>query len=98
MAKKKKIDVKPLEMVEIEITIKGDSDLILNKMTDSSIQDIVDTQTGKTNKKSKEAINQWQMLMESVHWMDGKETDFTEEGWNNALKNNRIGYDAKSRF
>ena len=94
MAKKKKIDVKPLEMVEIEITIKGDSDLILNKMTDSSIQDIVDTQTGKTNKKSKEAINQWQMLMESVHWMDGKETDFTEEGWNNALKNNRIGYDA----
>ncbi len=91
---KKKITVKPLDVTEIRVTIEGDSDLILNKMTDSSIQEIVDSQTGKTNKKSKEAINQWQRLMESVHWMDGKETDFTEEGWKNALKNNRIGYDA----
>lgn len=95
MAEKKvKIEVKPLKTETIEVTIVGDSDLILNKMTDSSIEEIKDSQTGKTAKKSKEAINMYQRLVESLHWMDGKETEFTEEGWKNALKNNRVGYDA----
>lgn len=92
--KTKKIEVKPLKTETIIVTIEGDSDLILNKMTDSSIKEIADSQTGKTGKKAKEAINQWQRLVEGIHWMDGKEEDFTEEGWKNALEHNRIGYDA----
>jgi hypothetical protein len=90
----KTISIKPLNVKTVEIVIEGDSDLILNKMTDSSITEIVEKQTGKTGKKAKEAINQWQRLLEGIHWMDGKETDFTEDGWKNALSNNRIGYDA----
>ena len=92
--KKKKIEVKPLKLETIMVTIEGDSDLILNKMTDSSSNEIKESQTGKTGKKAKEAINMYQRLVESIHWMDGKEEDFTEEGWMNALKNNRVGYDA----
>lgn len=96
MATKKEgtIAVKPLKVETIMVTIEGDSDLILNKMTDSSIAEIRDSQTKTTGKKAKEAINQWQRLIEGIHWMDGKEDDFTEEGWNYALKNNRVGYDA----
>lgn len=94
MATTKKVTVKPINVSTVEITIEGDSDLILNKMTDSSKQEIIDSQTGKTTKKAKEAINMYQRLVEGVHWMDGKEEDFTEEGWKNALKNNRVGYDA----
>lgn len=90
----KKIEVKPLKTQTIWVTIEGDSDLILNKMTDSSVAEIRESQTGKTNKKSKEAINQWQRLIEGLHWMDRKEDDFTEEGWKNALEHNRVGYDA----
>ena len=90
----KKIEVKPLKTQTIWVTIEGDSDLILNKMTDSSVAEIKDSQTGKTNKKAKEAINQWQRLIEGLHWMDGKENDFTEEGWKHALEHNRVGYDA----
>ena len=96
MATKKEgtIAVKPLKVETIMVTIEGDSDLILNKMTDSSVAEIRDSQTKITSKKAKEAINQWQRLIEGIHWMDGKEDDFTEEGWNYALKNNRVGYDA----
>lgn len=90
----KKITVKPIKVETILVKIEGDSDLILNKMTDSSVKEIVESQTGKTGKKSKEAINQWQRLIEGIHWMDGKEVDFTEDGWRNALSNNRVGYDA----
>lgn len=94
MSDKKSLSVKPLNIKTVEITIEGDSDLILNKMTDSSITEIVEKQTGKTAKKAKEAINQWQRLIEGLHWMDGKEEDFTEEGWKKALEKNRVGYDA----
>jgi hypothetical protein len=91
---KKSLEVKPLKTQTIMVTIEGDSDLILNKMSDSSVEEIKDSQTGKTGKKAKEAINMYQRLVEGIHWMDGKEKDFTEEGWHNALKNNRVGYDA----
>jgi hypothetical protein len=94
MSNKKTISVKPLNVKTVEVIIKGDSDLILNKMTDSSITEIVEKQTGKTGKKTKEAINQWQRLIEGIHWMDGKEDDFTEDGWKKALEKNRVGYDA----
>jgi hypothetical protein len=91
---KKSVSIKPLNIKTVEVLIVGDSDLILNKMTDSSITEIVEKQTGKTAKKAKEAINQWQRLIEGIHWMDGKEENFTQEGWDNALRNNRVGYDA----
>ena len=94
MSDKKTISVKPLNVSTVEVIIEGDSDLILNKMTDSSVTEIVEKQTGKTGKKAKEAINQWQRLIEGIHWMDGKEEDFTEDGWKKALEKNRVGYDA----
>ena len=62
-------------------------------MTDEAIEDIKSTQT-KTAKGTKEPINMWQRLVGGLHWMDGKENTYTEEGYYNALKNNRVGYDA----
>lgn len=93
----KTIEVQPINVETVEITIKGDSDLILNKMTDTAAQEIIKDQTGendKSVKKKKDPINKWQRLVEGIHWMDGPETDFTEEGWKNALEHNRVGYDA----
>ena len=54
----KTIAVKPLKTETIWVTSEGDSDLILNKMTDSSVKEIIESQTGATGKKAKEAINQ----------------------------------------
>lgn len=128
--KTKSVQLPDFKKEAILVTIEGDADLILCKMTDSAQEEIKDSQTksGKAT-KAKEAINMFQRLIESVHWMDTisipeNETDFTytdfsgeeqtvdiascfdkdekgrikyaytEAGWNYALQNNRIGYDA----
>ena len=91
--KQEKVTIKPFKKEAILVTIKGDCDLILNKMTDEAIEDIKSTQT-KSAKGTKEPINMWQRLVGGLHWMDGKENTYTEEGYYNALKNNRVGYDA----
>ena len=90
---KEKVRIKPFKKESMLVTIKGDCDLILNKMTDEAIEDIKSTQT-KTAKGTKEPINMWQRLVGGLHWMDGKETDYTEEGYYHALEFNRVGYDA----
>lgn len=83
--KKEVVKIKPFKKEAILVTIKGDCDLILNKMTDEAIEDIKSTQT-KTAKGTKEPINMWQRLVGGLHWMDGKENTYTEEGYYNALK------------
>lgn len=88
-----KVQIKPFKKEAMRVTIKGDCDLILNKMTDEAIEDIKSTQT-KTAKGTKEPINMWQRLVGGLHWMDGKEKEYTEDGYYDALKNNRVGYDA----
>lgn len=73
------------------ITIKGDSDLILNKMRDSTSQELADKQEGKAQ-GTKKPVNMYEHLLGSIHWLKGEETNYTEEGWKNALKNNTPGY------
>lgn len=89
----KAVVIKPFKVEALNITIEGDCDLILNKMTDEAIEDIKSSQT-KAAKGTKEPINMWQRLVGGLHWMDGKERTYTEEGYYNALQNNRVGYDA----
>lgn len=73
------------------ITIAGDSDLILNKMRDSTTQELADKQEGKVQ-GTKKAVNMYEHLVGSIHWLKGEETNYTEEGWKNALQNNVPGY------
>ncbi len=73
------------------ITIVGDSDLILNKMRDSTTQELADKQEGKVQ-GTKKPVNMYEHLVGSIHWLNGEETDYTEEGWKNALANNVPGY------
>lgn len=130
MANTTSVTIPEFKKEEIIVTIAGDCDLILCKMTDSAQTEIKDSQTktGKSASKAKEAINMFQRLIESVHWMDPVDASvtgefeyvnlagekekvdvstcfdvdekgktiysYTEQGWNYALQNNRIGYDA----
>jgi hypothetical protein len=73
------------------ITIVGDSDLILNKMRDSTSQELADKQEGKVQ-GTRKPVNMYEHLIGSIHWLKGEETDYTEEGWKNALQNNVPGY------
>ena len=89
MARTKKTDIieisniKPQTMI---IKIEGDTDLVLNKMNDVTTRQLVDSRKNKAKKV--ETPNVWEEIITSLHWRDGKPSDFSEEGLYDALTNN----------
>lgn len=87
MARKEEtIELKPLNPKTVDVTIVGDGDLILNKMNDVTVRNL--TNQRKNKAKDIEPSNIWEEIITSMHWFDGKPTDFSEEGLHEALKNN----------
>ena len=80
------IEIKPLGNRFMEVTIVGDSDLILNKMNDVNTKQLIDKRKDKA--KDMEKSNVWENIITSMHWYNGKPTDFSEAGLEDALKNN----------
>lgn len=60
---KKKIVIKEFPKEILDITIQGNSDVILNKMTDEAIEDIKDSQTKAAKGAKKAPLNMWQRLI-----------------------------------
>lgn len=71
---------------EMAITISGDGTLILNKMNDVTTRNLLDEQSNKA--KDTAAPNPWEAIITSMHWRDGKPTDFSEAGLREALMHN----------
>lgn len=86
MAKERPIELKPVSIGIVEITIVGDGDLILNKMNDPTTRALTDQRKDKAKKIEK--TNEWEEIITSIHWRDGKPSDMTEEGLKEALINN----------
>ncbi len=83
---KQTIELKPIDVKFMDVTIVGDSDLVLNKMNDVVTRDLIDKRKDKA--KSTEKSNYWEGVITSMHWYNGKPTDFSEEGLAKALKEN----------
>lgn len=86
MRKTETIELKPLSKREIEVTIVGDSDLVLNKMNDVTSRGLIDKRKDKA--KDTEKPNVWEEIITSIHWRDGKPHDFSENGLMKALREN----------
>jgi len=86
MRKTETIELKPLSKREIEVTIIGDSDLVLNKMNDVTSRGLIDKRKNKA--KDTENPNMWEEIITSLHWRDGKPDDFSENGLLKALREN----------
>lgn len=86
MSKVKEIKLIPIEPEIRTIHIVGDSDLVLNKMDDVTVRN----QKNKLSDKapSLEKPNEWEKIITSIHWRDGKPKEFSEESMYEALKNN----------
>lgn len=87
----KKTEVKMIEVPEIcpqvaTVTIVGDSDLVLNKMNDVTVRELTGIRTGRA--KSTEKPNVWEEIITSIHWRDGKPSEFSEESLEKTLKEN----------
>lgn len=89
MSKQEVIELKPIEIATAKVSIEGTSDLVLNKMADPMAKAL--TEERKDKAKSISKPDPWEIIMTSLHWIDGKPTDFSEEGMKEALKNNRVG-------
>lgn len=86
MGKTQTIELKPLNNKMMEVYIIGDSDLILNKMNDPTARDLTDKRKDKAKDTAKP--NYWEQVITSMHWYNGKPTDFSEEGLRKALEEN----------
>lgn len=87
MAKKEQvIEIKNINVQTAKITIVGDGDLVLNKMSDPTVRSLTDKRKGKA--KDIEEVNVWESIMTALHWYNGKPTDFSEEGMQKALQEN----------
>jgi hypothetical protein len=80
------IEMKPINVKTVTITIAGDGDLVLNKMNDVTSRELVDKRKDKAKDLSKP--NEWEKIITAMHWRDGKPTDFSEEGLCKALTEN----------
>ena len=86
MKKETTIEAKPIVINTAEITIAGDSDLILNKMDAPTVRMLTDIRKDKA--KNLEKPNIWEEIITKIHWRDGTPTNFSEEGLKEALTNN----------
>lgn len=87
MAKKvNTIVLKPLGIKYMDVTIVGDSDLVLNKMNDVTARKLIDIRTDKAKDTTKP--NEWEEIITAMHWYKGKPTDFSEKGLAQALVEN----------
>lgn len=78
MAKKEElIELQNIEPNHIIVEIEGDTDLIINKMNDVTVRELTSERKGKAKKL--EAPNKWEEIITSVHWLEGKPDEFTEE-------------------
>lgn len=91
----KLIEIKPIKINEIEITIKGVSPLILHNFDEKSRRQIIESQM-KKSKKEKEPRNPIEDFMRANYWLTPMPKEFTEEAFDKALKEGaRFGFPAK---
>lgn len=90
----KVIEIKPIKINEIEITIKGLSPLIVHNFDEKSRQQIVDAQMKKP--KVKEERNPIGDFMRSCYWITPMPKELTKEAFDKALSAGaRFGFPAK---
>ena len=65
------ITIKPIEKVTAEITIIGDSNLIVHAWSEKAKREMLDAQQGKKKGKAKEFKNPVADFIRSMYWLDG---------------------------
>lgn len=66
MAKIESVTLNPINVKTAQITIRGTSDLVLNKMNARNMR----TLTAEDRKKIREVPNRWEDIITAIHWRD----------------------------
>lgn len=96
MAKKNEaaiIEIKPINIVTTTVRIAGDTPLIMHRWSEKAKRMILEKQMKKTKSSAKEAKNPVEDFIESIYWMEGKPSEYTEEAFDEACRNGaRFGF------
>lgn len=88
------IELKPIQIKEAVITIKGKTPLIVNNFSEKSRQQIIDAQMKKP--KEKTVRNPIEDFMRASYWLTKMPDNFTKEHFEEALQNGaEFGFPAK---
>ncbi len=80
------VELKAITPKIVTVEIMGDSDLVLNKMDDITKRMLTDQRKDKA--KDTEKPNEWEKIITSIHWRDGKPSTFSEKSMKECLKKN----------
>lgn len=96
MAKKNEaaiIEIKPINIVTTTVRIAGDTPLIMHRWSEKAKRMILEKQMKTTKSSAKEAKNPVEDFIESIYWMEGKPSEYTEEAFDEACRNGaRFGF------
>ena len=91
---KKEITLKPIKIKEVEITIKGNTPLVVNNFNEKARRQILDAQMKVP--KEKDVRNPIEDFMRACYWLTPIPDEFTQESFDKALKEGaRFGFPAK---
>ena len=66
------IEIKPIEMAEVKLTLIGDSPLIMHAWSEKAKRMMLEKQTGKSKGKQVEFKNPVDDFIQSMYWITGK--------------------------
>lgn len=85
MANTVEVAIKPIEMQTVEITIKGDTPLIMHAWSEKAKKMMLEAQQGKAKGKKKEIKNPVEDFINSMYWLTEPPTEPTEEAYEKAI-------------
>lgn len=86
------IVIPAINIKKFQITLVGDSPLIVHRFDEKSKKQIFDKQTQKA-KSGKEPKNPMRDFIESLYWLSGKPKEYTEEAFEQVIKEGaRFGF------
>ena len=92
--KEEKIELKNVVVKSMQITIIGDSPLLMRRFSEKAKQQLLDIQTKKA-KTTKEIRDPWADMIDGLNWLTPMPENKTEEGFNEALANGaKFGFPA----
>ena len=86
------IEIKPVEVKEVQLKIVGDSPLITHAWSAKNKRMILEKELGATKTKAREAKNPLEEFCSSMYWLTEMPTEFTEKDVDEALKGARFGF------
>lgn len=79
------VAIKPIEMNTVEVTVVGDTPIIMHAWSEKAKRMMLEAQQGKSKGKKKEAKNPVEDFINSMYWLTEPPTEYTEAAFEKAI-------------